>query len=272
MTREEDSPAMGEGDWHDLPREVRETLRDYLKQVSDVFGSTLEAVVLYGSAARGEFQAGRSNVNLLLLLAAHDGGCLSRYAKAHKRWSTEGIVAPLIVTEQELHDSLAVFPLEYLELSRDHLVLAGRDPFVNLQADLRHLSAQCLQEIRGNLLRVRQRFVEGGGTSEVIPVLLPLSITSLLPCLRGLTHVLGDAVTGSVEGVLGAVGSNLGMDVAPLLDAWRLKVGSISLGQAQLPQLFERYVSTLSVLSERAGKALSGNSGVNHPQSSDLSP
>ena len=264
--------TLGERQWNELPREVREVLRDYLKAVSALFGSTLEAVILYGSAARGDFQSGRSNLNVLLLLGAHDGGCLSRYAKAHRRWSKEGIVAPLIVTEQELRDSLALFPLEYLELSRDHLVLVGRDPFVNLQTDLRHLSAQCLQEIRGNLLRVRQRFVEGGGTPEVIPVLLPLSITSLLPCLRGLTHVLGDAVTGSVEDVLGAVGGSLGMDVAPLLEAWQLKVGSISLGQAQLPQLFERYVSTLSVLSERAGKALSGRSRGNLSQSSVPSP
>ena len=262
----------GEGQWNDLPREVRETLREYLNEMTALFDSTLEAVILYGSAARGDFLPGRSNLNLLLLLTAHDGRCLSRYAKVHRRWSKKGIVVPLFVTEQELQDSLALYPLEYLELSRYHLMVAGRDPFVHLHSDLRHLSVQCLQEIRGNLLRIRQRFVEGGATPDVIHVLLPLSITALLPCLRGLAQLLDWSAAGSVEDLLGAVGTRLGMDGAPLLDAWRLKTGSISPGHAELPRLFDRYVSTLSVLGEQAAKALSGSSQGNQPQSSDLSP
>ena len=40
-------------------------------------------------------------------------------------------------------------------------------------------------------MRLRQRFVEGGGTEEATTMLLPLSLTALLPCLRGVQRLAG---------------------------------------------------------------------------------
>ncbi|MGH7207944.1 MAG: hypothetical protein ACREIL_01025, partial [Nitrospiraceae bacterium] len=59
-----------------MPTEVREVLREYLPQVTKIFGATLEAVILYGSAAGGEYLPGRSNINLLMLLSRHEGTVL----------------------------------------------------------------------------------------------------------------------------------------------------------------------------------------------------
>lgn len=93
---------MSDGALQKLPFDVRETLRSYLTDVTALFGPTLEAVILYGSAARGDYIPGRSNINLLLLLAKHDIGVLQRYGKEHRRWSKEHIVVPLFLTEEEL--------------------------------------------------------------------------------------------------------------------------------------------------------------------------
>src|SRR5438093_13171009 len=112
----------------DLPLNVCETLRSYLTDVTALFGPSLGAIILYGSAARGEYLPGRSNINLLLLLAKHDVGALQRYGKEHRRWSKERIVVPLFLTEEELRSSTSLFPLEYFELEEQRVLLAGRDP------------------------------------------------------------------------------------------------------------------------------------------------
>ncbi|MGH7233026.1 MAG: hypothetical protein ACREJU_16955, partial [Nitrospiraceae bacterium] len=165
----------------DLPDEVREALRTYLKEASGIFGETLEGVILYGSAARGEFFPGRSNLNLLFLVAQHDRALLQRYAKIHRRWSSEKVVVPLFHTEREIQASHTLFPLEYLEIQEHHVLLMGHDPFPALRVDRTYLAVQCGREIAGNLMRLRQRFVEGSGTSEALAILLPLSLTTLLP-------------------------------------------------------------------------------------------
>ena len=250
----------GTAQWNELPREIRETLRPYLEDVSAVFGSSLEAVVLYGSAARGDFRSGLSNLNLIFLLKTHDVSFLEQYAKRHRRWTKEGIVVPLFLTEQELRTLVDLFPLEFLELSHARMVLTGRDPFVSLHPDPRRLSVQCLQEIRGNLLRLRQRFVEGGGSAEAIQVMIPLSITALLPALRGLATILNLSMHGSAEELLGEVQKNLDLDLTPLVEALRLKYGAISPGIWELPRLFARYATTVEALGDRASKALAGGS------------
>ena len=50
----------------DIPSEVQQLLQRYVKETTALLGSQLEGIVLYGSAVRGEFLPGRSNINLLL--------------------------------------------------------------------------------------------------------------------------------------------------------------------------------------------------------------
>lgn len=235
----------------DLPLEVRQTLRAYLTEVTGIFGPTLEAVILYGSAARGDFLPGRSNLNLLLLLSAHNTEALERYGKVHRRWNREHIVVPLILTQEELQSSLELFPLEYLEIKEHHVLLAGRDPFPDLDVSTRNLRLECEQELRGNLLRLRQRFVEGAGKPEAAGMLLPLSLTSLLPCLRGLIRLLGYPVPGAAEALLNDLRARLGVDLTALQDVLNLKRGLMTPGPLEIPRLFERYVSAIQTLIEK---------------------
>jgi len=238
----------------EIPESVRAILRSYLSQVQKLFGSTLEAVILYGSAAGGEYLPGKSNVNLLILVAKQDTELLRQYASLHKRWQKEQIVVPLFLTAAELKSSLELFPLEYLEIQEQHILLAGRDPFPELRIDLKHLRLQCAQELRGNLLRLRQRYVEGGASTEAITILLPLSLTALLPCLRGLLLAAGKPVERSSDGVLKAVRQHWDIDCTAFQDVLDLKRGTISPGPAELPRLFERYAAVLQALIERTSR------------------
>lgn len=231
-----------------LPEESQEQLRGYVKDVRATYGDELDGILLYGSAVRGEFLPGRSNFNMVLLLKSYAGESLKKYSAVHRRWAKEQVVVPLFLTQRDLQAAALVFPLEYLEIQEQHRVLWGQDPFVGFKVDQRHLASQVLQSVRGNLLRMRQRYVEGGGSEDAITILLPLSVTALLPSLRGLQRVLGLPVLSQGEAVLSAVASHLGLDGAGLHDALLLKRGQISPGHKEVPRLFERYVESLSQL------------------------
>jgi predicted nucleotidyltransferase len=235
----------------EIAETVRETLQPYLAQVQKLFGASLEAVILYGSAAGGEYLPGKSNINLLFVLAKQDTALLRQYAALHKRWQKEQIVVPLFLTQEELKSSLELFQLEYLEMQEQHVLLAGRDPFPEIRVEGRNLRLQCEQELRGNLLRLRQRFVEGGASTEAITILLPLSLTALLPCLRGLLRAAGKPAERSADAVIKAVQQQWGVDCAAFLDVLNLKRGLISPGPAEAPRLFERYVTALQLLIDR---------------------
>ena len=240
--------------FENLPEEVRQTLQLYVERMTDLYGPSLEAMLLYGSAVRGDYLPGRSNLNLLVLVAKADVSLLQTYTKIHKRFKKEQIPVPLFVTEEELRGSASLFPLEYTDMAAFHHVLMGHDPFVGLVIDTRHLSVQCEQEVRGNLLRLRQRLVEGGATMEAMGILLPLSLTGLLACLRALFRELRVRVPRATDSMLSDLPSVLNLDAAVLQEVWNLKRGMISPGPAELPRLFERYLATVEAVVARIGQ------------------
>jgi hypothetical protein len=230
-----------------LSRETRQVLLGYLKDISEILGSALQSVVLYGSAVRGEFLPDRSNLNLLLVLRTFDVELLRRYSKRHRPWSKERIVVPLMLSATELKDAAQLFPLEYAEMQDQHLLLAGDDPLMGLTIDLERLWLQCRQEIAGNLIRLRQRLVEGAGSPEAIAILLGLSLTTLLPCLRGILRVRGRSVPLTTDVLLERL-TELDIDVSAMKEVWDLKRSVITPGPAELPRMLERYLTSLDAL------------------------
>jgi hypothetical protein len=239
-----------------LPDEIQKLLRTYVKDVKGVFGEQLEGMLLYGSAVRGEFLPGRSNLNILLLVSSYDSAVLKKYGALHRHWSKEQIVVPLFLTEEELHTSAAVFPLEFLEIQEQHRVLGGRDPFIGFHVKTDRLRETVVQGVTSHLLRLRQRYVEGGGSDDATTILLPLSITSIVPLLRGVQRLLGRPILSHSDAVIKDVAEQLKLDLQGLLDALLLKRGQISPGPREVPRLFDRYLQAATLLTRAVAQLL----------------
>lgn len=231
-----------------LPEATQTLLKSYVKDVTKAYGDELEGILLYGSAVRGDFLPSHSNLNLVLVVSSYDLSVLKKYDGIHKRWSKERIVIPLFLTADDLASAAVAFPLEYQDILDCHRLLWGRDPFVGLKIDSRYLAAEVVQALRGNLLRLRQRLVEGRSTEEAIVILLSLSITALLPVFRGLQRVLGRPVLTHGEPLLQDLESSLAVDLTGLREALLLKRGQITPGQKEIPRLMDRYLEHLTRL------------------------
>jgi hypothetical protein len=239
-----------------LPEETQKRLQAYTRDVKAAFGDRLEGLLIYGSAVRGEYLQGRSNLNLLLLVSRYDSSTLKLYEPIHKRWTKEQVVTPLFLTDQELKFSSALFPLEFLEIQEHHRVLGGRDPFVGFHVDTRRLRDAVVQGLAGNVLRLRQRFVEGRGANDAVMILLPLSITSTIPLLRGLQRTLQWPVLSQSDAVIKDIADRLQLDLQGLQDALLLKRGQITPGPSEVPRLFDRYLQASTALAEAAAHAM----------------
>lgn len=235
-----------------LPDDTQRIVQAYAKDVKQAFGERVEGLLIYGSAVRGEFLPGRSNLNMLLLMASYNSETLRTYAPLHKRWNKEQIVVPLFLTEQELNDSSELFPLEFLEIQDWHRVLGGRDPFVGYHINRSRLGDQVLQGLAGHALRLRQRYAEAGGADDAVTILLPLAVTSIVPLLRGLQRMLNRPVSAHSDAVVSDIAGHFKIDLQGLLDALALKRGQISPGPSEVPRLFDRYLHAVSTVSATA--------------------
>ncbi|GKS58231.1 hypothetical protein YTPLAS18_17580 [Nitrospira sp.] len=234
----------------ELAPEVQSLLHTYVKRVGGTLGSAVHSIILYGSAARGEYRDGHSNINVLLALAHVDGDVLRKLTPILSKWKKDH-VASLVLTSDELQHWTAQFPLEFGDLVEQHVLLAGRDPFIACRPDPKATVEASIREVRANLIRLRQRFIEGGATNESAVILVPLSVTSLGACLRGLLRAWDISVAQRTDAVVRAICERLALDPGPFLEGWALRCGQITPGPLEVPRLFDRYMAGLQGLCDR---------------------
>ena len=77
------------------------TLEELVRQLDMIYGAGLRCVVLYGSAARGEQIARRSDFNVLVLVDAVEMAHLKKEGAVARAWREAGNPPPLTLTVEE---------------------------------------------------------------------------------------------------------------------------------------------------------------------------
>jgi hypothetical protein len=134
-------------------------LEEFAQRMRSVAPDNLKAIVLYGSAAAGEFHEGHSNVNLLCLMESGDPARLEPFHSTVEWWTGKGHPAPLIFTLHELKRSADIFAIELLDMQAWHKMLFGEEFLAGIAVPLRYHKLQVERELRTNWLRLRQTFL-----------------------------------------------------------------------------------------------------------------
>jgi hypothetical protein len=225
------------------PEGVFEMTNSSLDERLGVLAAALEkatdrgcSVVLYGSAARGDWVEGRSDVNLLLVVDDPGAESLSRLTPAVVAWHDQGHIPPLLIGRDEWHRATDSFPIEITDMRGAYRVLAGADPIADLEVDPDDLRQALETEFRGKLIRLRQAFVRFGGMEPVLGGFAAATSSELLVLLRSVAVLLGrppgtspEATLASIGDVLGPYGAILGEIVARRRDPeWSCKSASFA--------------------------------------------
>ena len=218
---------------------MQEILDRFVRDVQGLYGDDLVAVFLYGSATTGEHVAGRSDINVGVVLRQLTAAVL-RKASGHLRaWARHGFATPVYFDPQFLRDALDVFPIEFLDMQTHHRVLWGPDLLADLRIGAEPLRRQCELELRGKLLKLRQAYVESSRSPRELEAVLVSAISGLVVLARTLLRLAGREVIGSTAAVLDRVETQLNVSAANLRKAWRLKCGEIRVTRAELDLVYQ---------------------------------
>lgn len=169
------------------------------------------SALLYGSAARGDFLAGRSNINLLLVLDDPSPARLRALAPAFATWRKAASEPPLLISRAEWARATDVFPIEITDMRAGYRVLRGGDPLSAAAVRPGDLRQALERELRGRLLRLRQGYAAAAGDEKLLGELAAGSIGTILVLLRSLLHLVGrpapagpPALTAEAAALIGA--------------------------------------------------------------------
>lgn len=171
------------------------------RELAERLGTRLHAVVLYGSAARDEFVAAHSDINLLVLLDRIDADAIGRLAAASTHWDRRRINA-MLLEEEEWTRATDAFAIELLDMKDARRVLHGEDPVEPLTIERRHARLQAERELRGRTIALHNGMVRCAGSPADLGALLIAAIPSFATYLRATLRLAGQTVPGRLRDVI----------------------------------------------------------------------
>ena len=224
-----------------IPKTPQEVFPEIVEDLKGIYGEALQSVILYGSGARGEYVAGKSDINFLVVLAENDAGDLEKILPMIPKWKKRAVATPLFMTRAFIGSSVDVYPVEFLNMKRHYQVVHGEDVLRDLVFEKRALRLQCERELKGKLMLLRTGFLETAGKAESLQRLMAASITAFLSVFGALLTLKDREVPHGRREIVAAVAGMYGIDTAPFLRCIDLREGKKGLSLGDLKTVFQSY-------------------------------
>ena len=226
-----------------LPEKFKKTLDDFIRRLRNTYEENLISIILYGSAASGEFTQRHSNINLLIVL--NDTG-LDNLNKVSELINRRGfqIFDPLFLTEDYIKRSSDVFPIEFLDMKENYVLLHGKDVLRGLEIGIRNLRFQCEQELKAELINIKDIYLKIK-TQRALRELLFESFTSTLHILRNLIRLKGKSPSYQKADIIADVSREFNMDIINFNKILEAKQKNLKPGSQEIESLFFAFVRDL---------------------------
>lgn len=196
-------------------RDTRSVIEPFAAAVAEAAGDNLAALLVRGSAARGDYDHKRSDVNLVLILEDTSAASLRPLGPAVAKWVKGGQPPPVIFSSEGWRQSTDVFPIELEDMRAAHLLIHGSDPFEGVTTTSEDVRHELEREARGKLLQLRAEYVAAATNGKILGALVTSSARTFFVLFRSLLRLQGGPAPEEDEALVGAVADLVGFDRAP---------------------------------------------------------
>jgi predicted nucleotidyltransferase len=239
-----------------------EKIREFVEKARAGAGENLESMILYGSAAGGDYHAEFSDVNLLCVLRDCSYASMLALAPAARWWEKQKQPPPLFVTRAELRRSTDVFTIELIDMKQHHRVIFGDDVITGLEISMELHRVQVEYELREKLILLRQHLVLAGDDDSRIREVLVRSVSSFATLFRHSLIALGEAAPLLKHEAIAALAQRLGFDASPMEQLLAVRERRVAAKSLPARAIAARYLQVVEKVTESVDTMLdSGKSG-----------
>lgn len=217
-------------------------INEFISRLRTACGENLKSVILYGSAADGEFHRDFSNVNLLCILREASFAELAAMAPAVEWWAKQKHHEPLVLTLEELESSTDVFSIELSDMQRRHRVLFGDDVLGGLHIPMHLHRAQLEYELREKLILLRERLLLAVNNKKQLWELMLGSLSAFTTLFRHTVIALGDTPPKTKREVIQTLAARIQFDASAFLQLLDIRERKAEAKQFDVAEILGRYL------------------------------
>lgn len=232
-------------------------LQQFVTRAREAAGPNLEGIILFGSAASGDYHPGLSDLNLFCLLRDSSFPALQALAPVVQWWNKQKQPPPLCMTRQELERSTDVFTIELLDMVQHHRVLYG-EGILGLRIPTHLHRVQVEYELREKLILLRQHILLAGDNSSRLWDVTLHSVPSFATLFRHALIVLGGPSLVRREAVE-ALAKHLQFDASAIGQALDIREGKVNKKSLSATDLCARYLAAIEKVTAAVDQALNSD-------------
>src|SRR6202045_3839273 len=217
-------------------------INEFVERIKSAAETNLLSIVLYGSAAAGDYVEDHSDVNLLCVLADTSFPKIVALTPPVEWWGKQKHRPPLLLSADEIQRSADVFSIEFLDMRRHYRLLWGEDILKTLDIPMRLHRAQVEYELREKTILLRQQLLILSGKNDAKWELLLRSLPSFGTLFRHTLIALGESGVGSKRGAASALAGKLGIDTSVLGQLLAIRERKTDRRAAKVDEMFARYL------------------------------
>lgn len=232
---------------------------EFVEKMRAAAGTNVVSVVLYGSAAEGEFHPDYSDLNLMCVLRDVSLASLSKTAGVISWWRGKRHHPPLMLTSGELNASADVFSIEFSDMKQRYRVLYGEDPLRDLNVPMTLHRAQLEYELREKLLLLRQHLLLAGADEKQLWEVMLHSLSSFTTLFRHVLLEMGETGRKHSREAVAELSKKLSFDDSAFLQLLDVRARKSDRSRLRATDVAARYLEAVTTVAtavdgmERAG-------------------
>lgn len=203
-----------------LPPDVQSEIERISCALQKNLQANLHSCILYGSAVRGNFVPGVSDLNLLIVLQESTPEAHAVIAQALQ---SKIVIEPFVLGLEGLERSMRAFAIKFMSIRRNYKLLHGTDVLRNVPSDEALLRFLCEQAVRNLRLRLVHAFITFGGNRKRYANYLVQTLPAVFTDISEVLRCADFEIPQDYPARLQLIEKELGTDVSVLKELLELK-------------------------------------------------
>lgn len=207
----------------------------------------LASVILYGSAAAGDFVPQASDYNILVALNKIGPDDLRNAHASMREWTKLGHPIPVYFTVSELQNAADVFPIEFHQMEDARKVLFGSDVLAGVTISDKFLRHQTEYELRSKLIRLRRHYIPASASVEGLVHLMTESLSSFASLFRAVLLMHDANPPATKHEIVALTVERLGLDGSVFERIFKMRESEFSntLSEIEANNIFGEYMEQI---------------------------
>lgn len=218
-------------------------ISEFVERMKTATDKDLVSVILYGSAAQGEFHPEYSDLNLLCVVRNTSFAALNSISPVVDWWRGKKHRPPLVLTPEELKTTADVFSIEFLDMKQRYRVLWGEDVLKTLEVPMHLHRSQLEYELREKLFLLRQHVMLAGAKDAQLWEVMLQSLSSFTTLFRHVLVEMGKAERQHSLDAVKELATRLNFDASPFVQLIEVRAKRLDRKQLRAADIAAGYLS-----------------------------